>query len=173
MDWASYVIEGDPGRPLGWPRLRCADGSLPGEVALLAFDDDLAEAVGVAHLVHHLINNELVPAEEILVLLRGDHNGMFSRPIKNARRTGHQLLRSRVVHRMLAEPENRRMLTTFRLLVNPRDSLAWASCSCSRRASAKPFLTTSMTVLAQRAFSSATHSLAGMNRVFLEAHDRQ
>ncbi|MGH9810566.1 MAG: 3'-5' exonuclease, partial [Terriglobia bacterium] len=31
------------------------------------------------------------------------------------------------VERMLDEPQNRRMLATFRLLVNPEDSLAWAT----------------------------------------------
>jgi DNA helicase-2/ATP-dependent DNA helicase PcrA len=128
IGWASYVIEGDPNRPTGRPRLASAEGLPAGEVALLAFDDEAAEARGVAALVRQLAERERIPAEEILVLLRGDHNGMFSRPIKREL----DALRIRysdpeVVERMLAEPANRRILEIFRLLVNRRDSLAWAS----------------------------------------------
>jgi DNA helicase-2/ATP-dependent DNA helicase PcrA len=127
IEWASYVIEGDPNRAAGRPRLTSAEGAPPGEVALLAFPDEAAEAYGVADLIQYLIWHE-VPAEEILVLLRGDHNEAFSRPIK-ARLDGLSIRYSdpEFVERMLAEPGNRRMLATFRLLVNPRDSLAWAS----------------------------------------------
>jgi len=74
------------------------------------------------------LNQRGVPPEEILVLMRGDHNGTFSRPIKAV------LDRLRILYsdpeavdRMLGEPENRRMLASFRLLVHRRDSLAWAT----------------------------------------------
>lgn len=61
------------------------------------------------------------------MILRGDHNGMFSRPIKEALDAlGIGYSDPEVVERMLAEPANRRLLETFRLLVNRRDSLAWA-----------------------------------------------
>lgn len=131
IEWATYVIQGDPDRPRDRPCLHCADGSPPGEVALLAFPGDVTEATGVADLVRHLIDDEDVEAEDILVLLRGDHNGNFSRPIKAAldqREIQHS--DPDVVDRMLAEPANRRMLATLRLLVNPGDSLAWASLLC-------------------------------------------
>ena len=84
IEWATYVIQGDPDRPLDRPFLRCADGSPDGEVALLAFPGDVTEATGVADLVQHLIRDEGVEPESILILLRGDHNGTFSRPIKEA-----------------------------------------------------------------------------------------
>ena len=62
------------------------------------------------------------------MLLRGDHNGTFSRPIKEARdKRGIRYSDPDAVDRLLAEEANRRMLATFRLLVHPRDSLAWAS----------------------------------------------
>ena len=51
IEWATYVIEGDPDRPRIRPRLRPAEGSSPGEVALLAFDDQVTEAEGIADLV--------------------------------------------------------------------------------------------------------------------------
>jgi DNA helicase-2/ATP-dependent DNA helicase PcrA len=131
IEWATYVIQGDPDRPRDRPCLQCAEGSPPGEGALLAFPGDGTEAVGVADLVRHLIDDEDVHAKDILILLRGDHNGNFSRPIKAAldeRRI--QYSDPEVVDRMLAEPANRRMLATLRLLVNPNDSLAWASLLC-------------------------------------------
>jgi DNA helicase-2/ATP-dependent DNA helicase PcrA len=127
IEWASYVINGDLGRPRGRSPLRAAEGSPPGEVALLAFDREGSEAHGVALLVQRL-NRLHVPYDQILVLLRGDHNGAFSQPIKN------ELDALRIpysdpdaVVRMLAEAQNRQMLAMFRLLANQRDSLAWAT----------------------------------------------
>jgi DNA helicase-2/ATP-dependent DNA helicase PcrA len=127
IEWASYVIDGDLSRPAGRPRLTAADGSPPGDVALLAFDRETSEAQGVAALVQRLNQRGVVP-EEILVLMRGDHNGTFSRPIKEALDAlGIRYSDPDAVEHMLTEPANRRMLATFRLLVNRRDSLAWAT----------------------------------------------
>jgi DNA helicase-2/ATP-dependent DNA helicase PcrA len=128
IEWASYVIAGDLGRPAGRPALHSAEGSPPGEVALLVFPSELSEACGVAEIVHQLIHRDHVPPEEILVLLRGDHNGTFSRPIKQALDEREVLYSDPdAVSRMLGEQANRQMLATFRLLVNNRDSLAWAT----------------------------------------------
>ena len=128
IDWATYVIEGDPGRPAGRPRLTSAVGSPPGEVALLHFAGETAEARGVAELVRHLTQHEHVPANEILILLRGDYRGTFSGPIKEALlNEGIAYSDPNVIEYVLGEPQNRRMLAMFRLLINPEDSLAWAT----------------------------------------------
>lgn len=128
IEWASHVIAGDPDRPRDRPPFACAEGSPPGEVALLAFKGEIAEAKGVAALIQRLIQHDHVPPEKILVLLRGDYNGTFSRPIKDALdELGIAYSDPEAVERSLADPANRRILATFRLLVNPRDSLAWAS----------------------------------------------
>lgn len=128
IEWASYVIAGDPDRPRDRPPVACAEGSPPGEVSLLAFRGEIAEARGVAALIQQLIHRDHVPPPEILVLLRGDHNGTFSRPIKDALDDlGIAYSDPESVGRVLAQLANRRMLASFRLLVNPRDSLAWAS----------------------------------------------
>lgn len=128
IDWATYVIAGDPDRPHDRPALTCADGSPDGEVALLAFPGEITEAQGIATLIQQLIERDEVQAEDILVLLRGDHNGTFSGPIKRALDDlGIAYSDPDAVERMLAEPANRRMLAAFRLLVHERDSLAWAS----------------------------------------------
>lgn len=128
MEWASYVIAGDLGRPLDRPPLRSAAGSPPGEVALLSFPNETAEAEGVAEVVHQLTDVNHVRPEEILVLVRGDHNGTFTRPIKEAlQNRGIPYSDPDAVIRMLAETPNRQLLAALRLLVNHRDSLAWAS----------------------------------------------
>jgi len=128
IEWASYVIAGDLERPAGRPQLRSAEGSPPGEVALLVFPGDVSEAHAVAEIVHQLIHHDHLPPEEILVLVRADHNGTFTRPIKQALED-RQIAYSDpdAVVRMLGEEANRRMLATSRLLVNNRDSLAWAT----------------------------------------------
>jgi DNA helicase-2/ATP-dependent DNA helicase PcrA len=127
MEWATYVIEGDPDRPRTRRRLKSAEGSPPGDVALLSFAGEIAEAKGIAMLIDK-IRRAGIPPPEILVLLRGDHNGSFSRPIKE------QLQKLDIpysdpdaVKRLMGQRGNRQMLEVFRLLVNREDSLAWAS----------------------------------------------
>jgi len=128
VEWASYVIAGDPDRPHDRPGLMCAEGSPNGEVALLEFRGEVAEARAIAALIRQLIDRDHIPAEEILVLVRGDHNGRFSQPIKQAL-DGQEIpyCDPEAVERLLTEPANRWALATFRLLENDRDSLAWAS----------------------------------------------
>jgi DNA helicase II / ATP-dependent DNA helicase PcrA len=128
IEWVSYVIAGDLGRPHDRPALACAAGSADGEVALLGFRGEVTEAHGIAALIRQLIQRDHVAPEEILVLLRGDYNGTFSRPIKAALDELHIAYSDPdAVERMLAEPDNRRVLATFRLLIHDRDSLAWAT----------------------------------------------
>jgi DNA helicase II / ATP-dependent DNA helicase PcrA len=127
VDWASYVIAGDLDRPAR-PPLIPADGSPPGEVALLSFGGQAAEARGIARLVRGMVDVEGVPPEEILVLLRGDYRGSFSTPIKaELQRLDIAYSDPDAVERLLAEVDNRRLLATLRLLVHREDSLAWAT----------------------------------------------
>jgi DNA helicase-2/ATP-dependent DNA helicase PcrA len=126
--WALHVIEGDPDRPEKLPRLTSAAGSPEGEVALLAFNNETTEAQGVASIVRNLVEREHVPANEILILLRGNHNGAFSRPIETLLEGfGIPCSDPDVVNRILAEQNNRFVLEIFRLIVHQHDSLAWAS----------------------------------------------
>jgi DNA helicase-2/ATP-dependent DNA helicase PcrA len=128
IEWASYVIGGDPDRPKARPALKPAEGSPPGECALLSFADENEEAKGVASLIERLVNAEKIPPEEMLVLLRGDYNEAFSRPLKEALRK-HDVPFSdpEAVKRMFEEPRNRYIIEVFRLLVHREDSLAWAA----------------------------------------------
>ena len=127
IEWATYVIEGDPDRPPGRPRLQSAEGSPPGEVALLAFPSEVGEARGICTLVQALVQAEHIDPQDILILLRTDHNHAFSQPIKHClEEIGIPYSDPDAIEKMLGEPSNRRMLEIFRLLVNRRDSLAWA-----------------------------------------------
>ena len=122
------MIGGDPDRPEGRPRLTSAEGSPPGEVGLLAFAGEASEADGIARIIQRMIDVERVPTSEILVVLRGDHNGSFSRPIKERlEELNIRFSDPDIVERMLADAGNRRMLEVLRLLVNRHDPLAWAS----------------------------------------------
>lgn len=128
VEWANYLIAGDPDRPSTRPALRAAEDAPEGEVGLLAFRGEAAEAQGVATLVHRLINVERVPPSEILVLLRSDYHGLFSRPIRERlARLGVPCTDPDIVDGILAQPDNRRLLGILRLLVDRTDSLAWAS----------------------------------------------
>jgi len=109
VEWATYVIEGDPDRPPRRPRLRSSDESPPGEVALLAFPGEVSEAKGICSLVQRLTQAEKVLPSEILVLFRSDHRGTFSSPVKRRlKELGISWSDLGVVDTMLGEPGNRR-----------------------------------------------------------------
>lgn len=126
--WANYIIPQDTGRDPNRGSLRSAETAQDGEVALLSFRGHIAEAKGIGSLVEKLINVKHLPAQEVLILLRGDHNGQFSRPIKE------ELTRRNILFsdpsdlkKVIAEPANRKALAILRLAINREDSLAWAS----------------------------------------------
>lgn len=142
IEWASFVIEGDPDRPAK-PRLTPAQGSPPGVVALLAFRGEKSEARGVAALVQKLVSEEGIDPTDILVLLRSDHNGTFSKPIKKVlAELDIAYSDPDVVKRVLAQAGNRRLLATLRILCERGDSLAWVTLlhrsPASARASSTP-----------------------------------
>ena len=74
------------------------------------------------------MNAENIPPDEILVLIRGDYNEAFSRPLKEALRKYNVAFSDpEAVKRMLKEARNRHIIEVFRLLVHREDSLAWAA----------------------------------------------
>jgi DNA helicase-2/ATP-dependent DNA helicase PcrA len=128
VEWANYVIQGDPDRPPERVELRAADAAEDGEVALLAFPGNVSEAQGIARLTHHLIVDRDVPPQEILILVRSDHNGLFTAPIKEElKNRGIPFSDPSEVKEVLADDRTRRVLALLRLFVHREDSLAWAS----------------------------------------------
>jgi DNA helicase-2/ATP-dependent DNA helicase PcrA len=128
VQWARFVIEGDTTRPKGRSPLTAKPTAPEGEVALMAFADEEDEARGAAHLIKHLINDEGLVPGEILVLMRGDRYGLFSRPLKKELAAlSIPTSDPDVVRRALAEDANRRRMAMLRLLTQPQDSLAWVT----------------------------------------------
>lgn len=128
VEWANYVIQGDPARSAAKQALRASDMAPDGEVALLSFAGHKAEAKGIANLAQYLISKQVIPPSEILILLRSDHNGQFSRPIKDELKLLNiPFSDPNEVKKLLADTTNRKALCLMRIAVNREDSLAWAS----------------------------------------------
>ena len=128
IDWAGNVIARDTGRDPKKPLPTPNDGSPDGEAALLAFAGQRAEPNGLAAIVHNLIHREGLQPSDILILLRSDHNGQFSRPIKEALEArGIPYADPEEIRTQLGDPLNRTRLAVCRLLANRADSLAWAT----------------------------------------------
>ncbi len=83
LDPAQDLIERAPTRPAK-PRLRPKRGSPPGEFAYLSFANAAEERTGVARLVKTLAEDYAIPFSEIVIMVRGDHNEAWSRPLRDA-----------------------------------------------------------------------------------------
>jgi|SRR5579872_1499945 len=125
--WANYVIQGDPDRAPG--RALNPAGTAPeGEVGLFSYPGERAEARGVAGLAQRLINEKGLAPSEVLILVRADNRGMFSRPIKEELDAlGIAYSDPSAVKLALESDEARKSLSYLRLIENPEDSLAWAT----------------------------------------------
>jgi len=128
IQWANYIIQGDPDRPVDRGVLKPYPSSPDGEVALLRFKGEKSEASGIARLVKGLINKNGVEPKDILVLIRTDHNGMFSNPIRQEiEKLGIKCTDPSYIYSLLADEGNRCLVELLRLLINPKDSISWAS----------------------------------------------
>lgn len=119
-----YVANLDPLRlekPLD-PR----DGAGDGEVRLLPFRDENQEAWGVASICHHLIECEGYAPDDILVLLRSDHQRRYSSVLKTAiAQTGFEANVRAERGGPMDESSGRHLLCLMRLTVNDCDDLSW------------------------------------------------
>ncbi len=128
IEWARYVIEADPERPHDRRRTVCSDRAPEGTVALLSFRGHASEARGIAELVKLLIEQDSITPSDILILLRGDYNHTFSKPIKRELdNLGIRYSDPNTVDQILADPQNRYAMAVFRLALNRSDSIAWAT----------------------------------------------
>jgi DNA helicase II / ATP-dependent DNA helicase PcrA len=128
IEWANYVIQGDPDRPTNREVLEALPESSDGAVSLLRFKSERAEAKGIAEIVRVLVNKKGVAPKDILILMRTDNNGTFSKPIREEiEKLGIRCSDPSYVFVLLAEEDNRKLLELLRLLVNPNDSISWAS----------------------------------------------
>lgn len=127
MEWASYVIQGDPDRAADKKPQSCLLDADAGTARLLHFRGHAAEAVGIARLTKLLIDKHGVPESEILILLRSDYNCAFSAPIRREMDSLEiPYSDPEAVLALLDEARNRRVVLMFRIAADRRDSLAWA-----------------------------------------------
>lgn len=128
IEWANYVIQGDPDRPVDRAVLKPLPDSPDGEVALFHFKGEKAEAQGIAQIVRALWERNGVEPKDILILMRTDHNCTFSKPIREElEKLNIPCSDASYISVLLEQEGNRRLLVFLRLLANPDDSISWAS----------------------------------------------
>jgi len=98
----------------------------PGEVELLRFSHQDEEAVGIAKLCQYLIQYCDLKPNEILILLRSDRKGRFSKPIRSSiEKIGIPVAAKTDTKGPLDQAQGRTLLGFMRLASNLGDSLAW------------------------------------------------
>ena len=121
---AKFVAKLDPhsvDKPLR-PRAGAGDG----EVRLLRFNDQYEEANAVASLCRYLIDESGHQPDDILILLRSDRYGVFSKPLAEALKTaGVPVNLNLSADTPLDTDEGRTVLAFLRLCRHGQDSLAW------------------------------------------------
>ena len=124
LELGLFVARQDPRRIE--KAIRPESDSNEGEVALLNFADQNAEAKGISDLCKHLIRrNELKPSD-ILILLRSDRYGKFSHPIREElERAEIPVVSAEESLEALEGPSGKALLGFLRLAVRNEDSLAW------------------------------------------------
>lgn len=129
---AEFVAELDPQRI---PKGTIPETNRPpGEVALLRFANEFEEASWVATLCQQLIDIDHIPPEEILILLRVDTKGGFSRIISDEFRGRNIPLSAGSTDTTpLDEKSGREVISILRLTKNDNDHLAWISLLRIRR----------------------------------------
>ncbi len=98
----------------------------PGEVHLLNFPNQIEESQCIAQICRYLIEAVGIAPKDILILTRSDRNGVFSSVLKEALTMANVPVATQAdVDNPLDQDEGRIFLSFLRLLVNPRDHLAW------------------------------------------------
>ena len=123
LDLGLFVARQDPRRIE--KAIQPEPGRGEGEVAILRFDDQDAEAKGIADLCIHLMARHGLKPNDILVLLRSNRNNGFSRPIQDELEEAGVPVASVMETNPLDESEGRAFLAFLRLAVKSEDSLAW------------------------------------------------
>ena len=106
--------------------LRAEDGRTGAEIAVLRFRNQNEEAQGVAALCQHLIGDRGLQPDQVLILVRSDHNGAFSSVLrKTLDDRGVPVGIATADTNPLNAKSGRQVLAFLRLLDNDSDHLAW------------------------------------------------
>jgi ATP-dependent DNA helicase UvrD/PcrA len=124
MELARFVANLDPKRlQKPWePRPGAGDG----QVSLIRFPDGDEEAQGVASLCKYLIADQKLKPDDILILIRSDKNGAFSKPLATQMAVAGVPFHLDIGSSSPLDSEaGRAVLSLIRLLADKNDSLAW------------------------------------------------
>ena len=100
---------------------------------LLRFETARSEAEGVATLIHHLVKNQQIAHEEVLVLTRTDKDQRFTKGIKEKLATmGVPVFDVHEQQALLETDDCKLLLAYLRLVANSEDSLAWYTILCAQ-----------------------------------------
>jgi DNA helicase-2/ATP-dependent DNA helicase PcrA len=124
LDFSMHVARQDPRREEKF--LKCREKSEKGEVQILRFNNHVNEAEGIAILCEWLINFKHIDTSKILILIRSDRKGIFSKVIYGALHDRH--IPVQIASNPLASldtPEGRQFICFLHLLINRQDHLAW------------------------------------------------
>jgi DNA helicase-2/ATP-dependent DNA helicase PcrA len=125
LDLALYVARQDPRRI---EKELSATSAEPGEVKVLRFPDEGAEALGIGKICRWLVKRKGLKPEDILILLRSDRNKVFSTPLSAALLSvGVPVSISSNPLEPLETDAGREFLSLLRLIANNDDDLAWRS----------------------------------------------
>jgi len=119
---ALFVADLDPKRipkPLN-PRPDASTGA----VHILRFENQEFESKGIASLCNYLINKKGLQPKEILILLRSDHNGIFSSDIRDSLVSRGIPVAIPTTDSIFDTDEGRLFIAMLNLLTNQNDSLA-------------------------------------------------
>jgi len=124
LDVAHFVIRQDFRRIE--KELHPEDNKPAGRAVILNFADGPAEAAGVAAICRYLIDHAEHAPQDILILLRSDRFGAYSRPLIEALLALHiPVAASTASETILDSDAGRQSVAAIRLLRNREDSLAW------------------------------------------------
>ena len=124
LELGLFVARQDPRRIE--KAIRPESGRKEGDVALLRFANQNAEAMGIADVCNYLVARHELKPNDVLILLRSDHNGAFSRPIREKlERVGIPIAAATDTTDELDGTGGRAFLAFLRLAVRSGDSLAW------------------------------------------------
>src|ERR1035437_775653 len=119
---ALQVIGQDPKRIA--KKLKSMSG-LKGEFHLLRFPNQYEEAKRIAATIRILVDKKEIPENEIIILLRSDHNGSFSKPIIEALlASGLTLNQEEDTLSAFEQNNGRYFLSLLKFLKNPSHDLA-------------------------------------------------
>lgn len=121
LDISLAILRGQPDRME--KNTRCQEGKETGEVKILRFDNQEKEALGVAKICYALINFAKINPSDILILLRSDSSGAFSKPIcEHLEQFGIPVQKD---ESGLKDLNFQMFLCFMRLLLEPDDNLSW------------------------------------------------